>query len=313
MSPPWVPPRRLSHLRLFAISLVVIVLALAGLLFGVSLEAVALATGIISARDLQEVRTPLPGLIEPGWYEGEQLQPDGSRWAVRCDSQGEGITDPSQGEPQAVWVSPRGLRFHRLEPGDPLWPGQVLAAVRTEDLRLQLEQVEARLQAGEGANGLAAFYVARAERDALKQKLAKAVLRVPATSERWLAVQVRVAPLQAVQAGDVIATVVPINPQTGEPRELLARLDVDEKHAGDVRPGQIVRLYSALHNHRLHGSAEARLERLEPAAEPGSDGQRRFRGLAPVTQAPFALPLCSSFKAEIVVGRKPVYRIILEQ
>ena len=314
MSAPWAPPRRLTHLRLFVLCLAVIVLALAGLLFGVSLEAVAPATGTVTARDLQEVRTLLPGLIEPGWYEGELSQPGGPRLAVRCDGQGEGVTDPAYGKVQEVRVPPEGLRFHRLEPGDRLWPGQGLAAVRADDGRFQLEQVEKRLRPEEAA-GLspAELARARAERDALRHQLTQTVLRVPAAGELWMAVQVRVAPLQAVQAGDVIATVVPIDPQTGRPRELIARLDLDEKHCGDVRPGQAVRLYSAMHNHRLHGCAEARLERLEPWGDPGADGQRRFHGLAPVTHTPFALPLGSSFKAEIVVGRKPVYRIILEQ
>ena len=38
-----------------------------------------------------------------------------------------------------------------------------------------------------------------------------------------------------------------------------------------------------------------------------------WRAEASVTEAPFRLVPGSSFKAEIVVGRKPVYRIILEQ
>ena len=43
-----------------------------------------------------------------------------------------------------------------------------------------------------------------------------------------------------------------------------------------------------------------------------AQGTRRFHALAPITRAPFALPLGSSFHAEISIGRKPVYRIILE-
>ena len=45
-------PRRKSHLRVFGLSLGLVVLCLAGLLFGVSLEAIAPATGTVTARDL---------------------------------------------------------------------------------------------------------------------------------------------------------------------------------------------------------------------------------------------------------------------
>jgi hypothetical protein len=73
-----------------------------------------------------------------------------------------------------------------------------------------------------------------------------------------------------------------------------------------------VRIKSAVHNHRLHGHAEATIDRLEPAADTGADSDRRFHAQAPFTRVPFALPIGSSFQAEVVVGRKPVYRIILE-
>jgi hypothetical protein len=227
MSAAWVPPRATYHLRIFVLSLLLIVLFLAVLLFGVEIEAVAPATGIITARDLRELRAPVGGLVE-----------------------------------------------HRLRPGDELAAGAVLATLRSDDTSTPLH--------------------------------------IPADNGPWLVLEVRAAPLSAVRPGDVVAVVVPVDPQTHQPRDLVARLDVDEKHWGSLAVGQKVRLHSAVYNHRLFGSAEARLDRLEPYAEPAAGGERRFHALAPVTQAPFALPLGSSFQAEVVVGRKLVYRVILE-
>src|SRR5690242_14487574 len=64
----WMPPRPFHHLRIFGISLGLVVLSLGGFLFGVSLEAVTPAQGIILSRDQQEIRTPIAGLVEPGWF-----------------------------------------------------------------------------------------------------------------------------------------------------------------------------------------------------------------------------------------------------
>src|SRR5262249_48720279 len=153
---------------IFVLSLLLLAFALTGLLFGVNLEAVAPATGTVIARDLQEIRSLLTGLVEPGWYEGQTNPSGAAPRAVRCDGQGEGIADPADGKIQTVHVTPEELRFHRLQPGDLLWPGQVVAVVRSE-------------------------------RDAPRQQVV--VLRVPSSAELWMAVQVRVAPFQAVQAG----------------------------------------------------------------------------------------------------------------
>jgi len=227
MSEAWVPPRATYHLRVFVISLLLIVLFLAVFLFCVEIEAVAPATGIITARDVRELRAPAGGLVE-----------------------------------------------HRLRPGDELATGAVLATLRADD--------------------------------------AATSLHAPQDTGPWLVLEVKAAPLSAVRPGDVIAVVVPVDPQTHQPRDLVARLDVDEKNWGSLTVGQKVRLHSAVYNHRLHGSAEARLDRLEPFGEPAANGARRFHAVAPVTQAPFPLPLGSSFQAEVIVGRKLVYRVILE-
>jgi hypothetical protein len=316
MSAARVLPCATHHLRTFLVSLVLIVLCLAGFLFGVEMEAVTPAKGVITAKDLREARTLLGGLVEPGWYEGETAE--GVR--VRMDAQGDGRVDPAAGASAAVqgreWlrdagkVPVRGMSFHRLQPGDELWPGQPLATVRADGLRFRLQeiddQIKERESRGEPSAGL------NRERDRVRDQLTQAVLHVPDGADNWLVLEVRAAPQQAVSPGDVIATLVPLDPQTRQPRDLLARLEVEEKHWGSLAPGQTVRLRSAVHSHRLHGEAEARIERLEPWGAPADNGACRFHALAPVTAAPFALPIGSSFHAEVVIGRKRVYRIILE-
>lgn len=285
----WTPPRLTYHLRVFVICLTLLLLCLAGFLFGVRMEAVVPASGVITARDLHDVRALLPGLAEPGWYEGELAETAGAPLRVRLDFLGDGVTDPARGPARAVQhfhlagtdrrLNREDVRFRRLEAGDELWPGQVVAVVRPVGSDLP----------------------------------ADAVLRVPDGSDRWQVVDVRATRFQAVRPGDVLARIVPLDPDTGRPRDLLARLELDEKHCGDLIAGQAVRLSCTMYNPRLHGRAEAVLERLEPWGEPGANGTRRFHAVARVTHTPFHLPLGSSFKADIVVGRKPVYRIILEQ
>ncbi len=306
-------PRPFPHLRVFALSLALIVLCLAGLLFGVRLEALAPATGTVTARDPHEVRTPFAGLIELGWYEGEVPLPDGEPLAARLDVQGNGRTDPARGESRSVVhfeltdAAPRPrvprdrLTFHRLRAGDELWPGQPVAFVKPDDLTFRLDLLESRLRRLEGNGDLAA------ERDSLR----RGALCVPHAGDLWLAALVHASPAQAVRAGDAVATVVPLDPETRLPRDLIARLEIEEKYAGDVAPGQDVRVYSNLYNHRFDGHALARVERVEPCVA-ASDGRRVVVAVAPVSDAPRPLPLGSGLRAEIVVGRKLVYRVILE-
>ena len=268
----WVPPRPTYHLRVFLISLALLALALVGMLFGVRLDAVVPVTGIITARELHEVRARFSGLVEPGWYD-------------------EG-------------------RFHRLQPGDVLKPGQPLAVVYDPSLESQLLRMENQIKE-HSARGDSYEAMIR-ERDRLRQERLQTKLRAPESAECWLVLEVRVAPGQKVEAGEVLAVLVPADPTSHEPRGLVARLDVQEKHWAGVAVDQKVRLTSAVYNPRLFGHAEACIERLEPWGEPAPGGKRRFHALAPITHAPFALPVGSSFQAEIAVGRKPVYRIILE-
>ncbi|HEY8503308.1 MAG TPA: HlyD family secretion protein [Gemmataceae bacterium] len=250
-------PRRGRHLQVFALSLVVILLALTGFLFGVRMEATAPAKGVVTARDLLEIRTRFAGLIEPGWCEPA-----------------ESAGAPSNERP-----------FHRLRAGDEVAAGQVIALLYPGE---------------EGGAG-----VAVRAREPIPR-------RAPETAERWLVLEVPVAHGQAVPAGTLIATLAPLDPQTGQVRDLMVRLDVREENFGEVAPGQPVRLRSAMYPERTHGVAEAVIDRLEPAGEPAPDGGRVFHAWAAVTASPFPLRIGSGVDAEIVLGRKRTYRIILE-
>jgi hypothetical protein len=285
MTAPWVPRR--SYLRVFGISLVLVFLALIVFLFAVHLEAIVPAAAVIHGRDEQELRAQADGLIEVGWYEGELRRNSGQPVRVRLDSQGNGITEPAQGEAQAIqnYKSADGLevpldrlRFHKLEAGDVLWPAQGLAHIRCEQ----------------------------------PEHIAHADVRVPG-DRHWLVLRVHASHLQAVEAGDAIALITPVDPTTKEPLDPIAHLEILEKHAGEVRVGQRVRFYSTMFNQRLYGHAEGILERVEPLGEPGNNGERRFRALAAITASPFPLRLGSSGRVEIVIGPKRVYSIILEQ
>lgn len=242
MSTAWIPPRRSYHLRVFAICLALVVIALVGFLFGVQLEAIRPAIGVIQARNLHEIRAPIGGLIE---YEG------GSK------------ADKVDAKP--------------YRPGDIILPGQPIARIQAEELTLPTK----KLQAPDG--------------------------------ESWLVIRTVAVPHQAVKPGDVIMVLVSADAQTGKAKDLVAELEIAESHAADVAVGQPVRIYSNMYAQRIHGHADGRIERIDPLAVLGAAGERKFRATAIITQAPFPLHLGSGLRAEIVVGKKQVYKIILEQ
>jgi hypothetical protein len=278
----WVPPPPTHHLRVFVVSLVLVAVCLVGFLFGVRLEDVVPASGRITSLDIHEVRARAAGLVEPGWYEGEGEQ----------------------------LPSVPGARFHRLQPGDVVWPGQPVAIVHDQAVRLQLQRLEDEI-ARHGRQGEAVDKLRR-ELGGLQQRLRQGVLRAPDTADCWLVLEVAVTPLEKVDAGDLLAALAPADARTRQPNRLVARLDVAEKHWGGVAVGQTVRLWSNVSNPRLHGAAEAVIERLEPLGEPDAGGERHFHAIAPIIGSPIPLPLGSGFQADIVQGRKLVYRIILE-
>src|SRR5262245_37258167 len=240
----WVPPRRSYHLRIFAISLLIVVIGLVAFLFFVQLEAIVPATGVIAARDQREVRSPLAGPVELGWYDAEVPRSSGPPWRVRLDGQGNGNTDPQQGDSQIVTghklkdVTVDKLRFHKLEAGDELWPGQVLARVKTDDLEQEIRRLEAR-RADLAKRGEPADEV-RVQLDAARQQLDKATSRVPDGTDAWLVLKVMAEHSQAVPANGALALLAPLDSDTHQPRGLIAILDINEKHTGEVEPGMQV-------------------------------------------------------------------------
>jgi hypothetical protein len=320
MAIPWVPPRRSYHLRTFASALVLVLICLAIVLFGLRMEAIAHATGHFEARDQHDLRAQVAGVVELGWWEGDLALGGASVVGARVDGLGNGLTDPGQGASRALQnyrpldgppLSETALRFHKLEAGDVLWPGQPLALVQSDSARLEWKRMLARLE-DEKAKGQPSRETS-ARLQEWSRQMALAAVRVPAEHKAWLAAKVRVGHQEAVKAGDVIAAVLPVDPKTHEPLGWQAILDIDERHAAHAQAGQEVRLFSPMYNQRLFGHADAVIEKVEPLVEPGKGTERFLRARAKVTRCPFPARSGSTFKAEIVVGRKQVYRIILEQ
>jgi hypothetical protein len=287
MSTAWVPPRRAYHLRVFAVSLILVLVCLVAFLVFVRMEAIVPATGVIAARGQQDLRAPFAGLVELGWYEGD-VPEDGTPVRIRVDKYGDGVADPAE-----------------------LWPGQILARVEPAQLELELSRLKARLADLESAGKPTGEVQVQIQ--TLRDQLAKAVLPVPDQTNHWLVLKVHSEQRQSVAAGEPMALIAPLDAATHQPKDLTAFLDVHEKHTGELSLGQPVRIYSTMYNQRLHGHALGRIERLEPLGEPAANGERRFRAVVAITDTPYLLRVGSSFKAEIVVGRKQVYRIILEQ
>ena len=300
MSPPLKKPT--YHLRAFVACLTVILIALISVLFGVHMEAVTHGTGLVKVRDLLELRAAQAGLAELGWYETEFPCSDSRMIRVRLDRQGNGMSDPSQGDVRKFhrFCCPEGsllssdkipYHFHKLESGDRLWPGQVMGSIRPQDLWQNLGQMLSP------AAGLTPT---------------SNPLGWPTSNPGWQVLKVCCEPGQAVRPGDVLAWLAPIDPVKGEALAWIAHVDVPEKHAAGLEKGLEVRLISVMYNQRLHGHAEGVVEKVEPLADAADNGDRRFQVQIKITQAPFQLHHGMSVKAEIILGHKRVSRIILE-
>lgn len=310
-----------QHLRVFALSLGLVVASLLAVLFGVRLEAVSHATGTLQAGDVVEVRAPFPGLVELGWYEGDTLVA-GHALRARLDRHGSGITDPAIEPSRKIehfrFVTPISqntqlasdqLTFHKLQPGDLLWPDQPLAQMQNDDLARDLQRFKARLEDLSEAKEPARE--AQSRYQALRDLLARSPVLAP-THSGWLVLKAPATNGQSLQPGDTLATLAPVDAGTQQPRAWVAHLQIPEKHLAGIEPGQEVRLYSTIYNQRLHGHAEGILERLDPFVEAGAS-ERHQPAKVKITHSPFPLIHGASIKAEIVLGHKRVYRIILEQ
>src|SRR5262245_42848501 len=124
MSSSPVPPRRSRHLRIFLVSLGILITGLAVFVFGVSMEATATARGYVTARGTVEVRSPSAGRVIPDWTDkarsefpkpGDLLKPGSAPMGIQSLPFAEGtpiptITPPNDHE---LWLV---TRVH-VEPG----------------------------------------------------------------------------------------------------------------------------------------------------------------------------------------------------
>jgi hypothetical protein len=298
------PPGRAFYIRIFSISLIVLVAALLSFLFGVRMEASIPATGVLQARDQQSLRAPVSGLVELGWFEGTMSDKKGQPSGFRLDAQGNGLARLGDGTTQPIqnYLLPGGTsvktiprQFHVLTTGDHLWPGQVLAW----------------MQPGEASKPTSVTLPGKNLSPEQVPANSHGIL-VPKQHALWQVLKVHAEPLAMVGAGQPLVTVAPIDPDTHEPVEVLAHLEIAEEVCAELEIGQVVRLSSNVFSPRLYGAAEGKLLVIEPLAEMHADGKRYFHATAVVTQSPFPLRLGSSVSGKIIVGRKTVYRIILE-
>jgi multidrug resistance efflux pump len=118
---------------------------------------------------------------------------------------------------------------------------------------------------------------------------------------------------QWVRAGDLLFQLTSVDPKTMEAKDLIVQMEVKEENAGEIKTGQVFRLFSKMYSQRLHGHAEGLIEKIDPQAYLNDQGERVFQAEGKVTQSPFPLPLGSSATVEILVGKKQIYKIILEQ
>jgi hypothetical protein len=239
-------------------------------------------------------------LVELGWFEGEVTNGAGQPVAFRVDAAGDGLTDPARGTtlpiddhrlPDGRDLKSAVKHFHTLAAGDHLWPGQVVAWVQSEPAEVKRPTLKLPGKATPEATP---------------------ALRVPQQHALWQVLKVHVEPHAAVSAGTVVASIAPVDPHTHAPVEVVARLEIAEEKSEEVAVGQTVRLFSSVYNPRFHGPAEGKLVSIEPLAEMHADGKRYFHATAAVTHAPYPLKLGSGVTAKVVLGRKTVYRIILE-
>lgn len=128
----------------------------------------------------------------------------------------------------------------------------------------------------------------------------------------WMALKVHVAEGAAVEAGDAIMEVAPVDPESKRPLGFFVSLEIPEENCSELTTGLTVRVYSDMYHSRLHGYAECEVFRIDPMVQDNRDGKRVVLADAKVIESPFQLWPGGKVTAKIIVGRKPVYRIIME-
>jgi multidrug resistance efflux pump len=109
---------------------------------------------------------------------------------------------------------------------------------------------------------------------------------------------------EAVQRGELVA-IIALDDQC------CIRLRIDEDQFREVSVGQSIRFYSAMYPYREHGHATGKIDLIQPWARQ-EGGRIYYEAIASVTSTPFELKLGSSVSADIILGRKPLYRMVFD-
>jgi hypothetical protein len=137
-------------------------------------------------------------------------------------------------------------------------------------------------------------------------------VQAPVSRKRWVVLETPASPGQRVVAGNALVSLAPLEDEGDRIADIYLRVEIEEKSFGDVRVGQDVRLQSNMHTYRAFGHATGKIDRLEPMGEAGNNGNRRFHAWVRVESSPFPMLIGGSVKAEVIVGQKRTYQIILE-
>jgi len=166
-----------------------------------------------------------------------------------------------------------------------------------------IEEAEARLERIRTEAEVLQSQLKRSE-----ELLSRYEIRAP---EDATVVRVEKRPGEPVSRGELVLALSP-----GSERRVYLR--VPERDVIKVRPGQKVRFFSQMYPYRQFGAAEGEVYLVEKWAEPygsGSAGGPSSRGYLVKcyidSDAPYTLPLGSSVEAEILVGEKPIWKILL--
>lgn len=119
-------------------------------------------------------------------------------------------------------------------------------------------------------------------------------------------------PGDLVQAGQKLATIIPLRSGEGDLLLPMVRAEFNEKQFGGVKVGQSVRVRSNMFLSRTHGHAEGIISSVRPTSVAGQSGGRKFVAEVTVNRSPFPLLHGSSVEVEVILGRKETFRVILE-
>ena len=110
---------------------------------------------------------------------------------------------------------------------------------------------------------------------------------------------------QAVEAGELVAIIA-----ASDRTELILR--VDEEYFKEVAQGLPVRIYSSVFPYRDYGLATGNVSAIDPWARHDTD-RPYYRIWVAVESSPFEMKLGSTVSGEVVLGTKPLYRVLFDR